>query len=109
MRVRLGVDIGGTKVNIGVLTEEGKLIKQHKFAIAVGMDCNALMAMTVGQSIKLLEQCGLTLDKRILYGNGVCRDRLIKPAALCCRRPIYIWLTHIAQMLLKRFVAYGPY
>ncbi len=71
MLVRLGIDVGGTKVNIGVLTENGQLIRRHKFTITAGMDYEALMAVTIGECTKLLAQCGLTMDNVLFMGMGM--------------------------------------
>jgi glucokinase len=71
MRVRLGIDIGGTKVNMGILTLEGQLLIKRKIAVPPGVDCKTLMALVAAECEQLLKQCGLRIDDVCFMGMGV--------------------------------------
>ncbi len=71
MDVRLGIDIGGTKVNMGVLTEDGQILKKHKFAVPIGIGCEALMALVAYESAELMKQCGKSMSDVRFMGMGV--------------------------------------
>jgi glucokinase len=71
MSVRLGIDIGGTKVNLGVLTMAGQILGKHKFAVPSGIACEPLMALVARESEKLLDQCGLSMRDVSFMGMGV--------------------------------------
>ena len=69
--MRLGIDIGGTKVNLGILTENGQVRCKHKFAVPSGIACEPLMALVAKESAELLNQCSLTMRDVHFLGMGV--------------------------------------
>ncbi len=71
MGVRLGIDIGGTKVNLGVLTEDGRIIGKQKFAVPSGIGCESLMELTAKECVSLLAGCGMSMSDIGFMGMGV--------------------------------------
>ncbi len=71
MGVRIGIDIGGTKVNMGVFTEEGRLLAKHKLSVPSGVEYEALMALAAKGSTELLTRAGLEIKDVCFMGMGV--------------------------------------
>ena len=71
MGVRLGIDIGGTKVNLGILTEDGRILGKQKFAVPSGIACRPLMELVAMQSAELLALCGKRMADVVFMGMGV--------------------------------------
>ena len=71
MGVRLGIDVGGTKVNMGILNEDGQILKKHKFAVPSGIACRPLMELVAGECAGLLDSCGMNMADVGFMGMGV--------------------------------------
>ena len=71
MSVRLGIDLGGTKVNLGVLTGDGVILGKRKLAVPAGIGCEALMALVAGECKGLLSGLGLSVRDVGFAGMGV--------------------------------------
>ena len=54
MNVRLGMDVGGTKVNIGLFSDSGDMLCKEKHAVPEGIcarDLMRLLAVRAGEMI----------------------------------------------------------
>ena len=71
MSVRLGIDIGGTKVNAGLLSQDGRVIGKRKFAVPAGIACGPLMALAARECGLLLAQNGLGMQDVGFMGMGL--------------------------------------
>jgi glucokinase len=71
MSMRLGIDLGGTKVNLGVLTEDGRIVQKHKFAVPAGIECKPLMELVAGECLSLLARCKIGIRDVCFAGMGV--------------------------------------
>jgi len=71
MGVRLGLDVGGTKVNIGLLEKDGKLLYREKVPIPKGVAARELMQALAIRVGELLEGRGLTQADVVAIGIGV--------------------------------------
>jgi ribulose-phosphate 3-epimerase len=65
--MRLGIDIGGTKVNIGIVGEDGAIAVKGGFKIHGGKSCECILSAAKDEIERLLGENGLSSS-----GIGVC-------------------------------------
>ena len=68
---RLGIDIGGTKVNVGVIGEDGSVKAYRTFASAEYRAPQALVGQIVLVWQECLEECGCTWQNISHIGVGI--------------------------------------
>ena len=69
--VRIGIDIGGTKVNMGLLTEEGAVLQRKKLVTRSAANPEELVQDIAAGIHEMLENQGLTLEDVRFIGAGV--------------------------------------
>ncbi len=67
----LGIDIGGTKVNIGIFKNDGKLKIKNKYLIIKGGSCYNLVKYICENILTLIDENGITLKQIFFTGVGV--------------------------------------
>jgi len=69
--INAGIDIGGTKVNIGLVTEEGQVLRSRKFAVADYKGPEEVAAAICRELTALAAEEGLTPQDLSFVGAGV--------------------------------------
>lgn len=69
--ISVGIDIGGTKVNIGLVTENGKVIDTIRVPVQTQLGAPKFIEMLCGEIDRLLEQNHLTKEQIYFFGAGV--------------------------------------
>lgn len=68
---RIGIDIGGTKVNAGIVAEDGSILRKAVFPSTGADDPRAFAASVAGRVDALLAEEGLALDDIEHIGVGI--------------------------------------
>lgn len=71
MKIRMGIDVGGTKANMGLLTGEGEIIARHKLMMPKGAQPDEQMKLIAEAAKKLVGDSGYTMDDLLFVGMGV--------------------------------------
>jgi len=71
MGVRLGMDVGGTKVNIGLFKEDGHLLYKERYPVQRGAGAGEFMQLLAARADELLLSNGLTRADVVSIGIGV--------------------------------------
>ena len=69
--ISVGIDIGGTKVNIGLVTENGKVIDTIRVPVQTQLSAPKFIEMLCGEIDRLVEQNHLTKEQIHFFGAGV--------------------------------------
>lgn len=69
--MNLGIDIGGTKINIGLVDESGQVMVNSILATDRNLDCKAQIGQVAGEIKNLLKENGLSLWDVSFLGAGV--------------------------------------
>lgn len=69
--ISVGIDIGGTKVNIGLVTENGKVIDTIRVPVQTQLGAPKFIEKLCGEIDRLLEQNHLTKEQIYFFGAGV--------------------------------------
>lgn len=71
MRIRIGIDIGGTKANMGLLTEDGTIIARHKLMMPKDTLPDEQLKLIAGTAEKLVIESGYAMSDLVFVGMGV--------------------------------------
>lgn len=69
--ISVGIDIGGTKVNIGLVTENGKVIDTIRVPVQTQLSAPKFIEILCGEIDRLLEQNHFTKEQIHFFGAGV--------------------------------------
>ena len=75
---RIGIDIGGTNLAYGLVSEDGKIIKKVSFPVDSSLDDIAITRLIAETTLKFINDCGLTESDIFSIGMGVpgiCDDK----------------------------------
>ncbi len=70
-KINLGIDIGGTKINIGLLDEKGRIISKTKIATNPSLKCKETIRQVCNRVESFLKENNLKLDYIHFIGVGV--------------------------------------
>ncbi len=71
MALRIGIDIGGTKANVGILGEDGSILAKRKLAVPANHGCAATVLASAKTVHLLLQELGVTPADVTFCGIGV--------------------------------------
>ena len=70
-KINIGIDIGGTKINIGLVKENGEIITRIKMAVVRDLESERMIEMTSREINQLIEKSGLSIQDIHSIGVGV--------------------------------------
>ena len=97
----IGIDVGGTKVAVGVVTRSGQLLASHRLEVAVAASFASLLEETAARARELSR--GLGADR--VAGVGVGMPELVDPAGEVRTSSVIPWNR---RDLVAAFGALGP-
>ncbi len=68
---RIGIDVGGTKVNLALTSKEGKLLSKSRMDVPAGISCRTLMYAVADKARELLKAHGISADETVAPGMGI--------------------------------------
>jgi glucokinase len=97
----IGIDVGGTKVAVGVVTRAGRLLASHRLQVAAAPSLALLLDETVAWASELSKVVG---EERVI-GVGVGMPELVDPAGEVRTSSVIPWSR---RDLVRAFGAFGP-
>lgn len=70
-KINIGVDVGGTTINTGFVTSEGKIIGQNSMKTEPSRGCDNIIDAIIGNIKKLLEEQNMNIEVINSIGIGV--------------------------------------